>query len=534
MRTAYDYVIVGAGSAGCVLASRLSENPRNEILLIEAGPDDNHPLIAMPVGVGKILGAAARGTGRKSYASLYSISPGANRKPDYWLKGRTLGGSSSVNGMVYMRGVPSDYDRWEELGCTGWGWNTIGRCYREIEHHQLGADAWRGGEGPLHISMSRLDALGRATIAAVVEAGTPRVTDINNIDMEADGGVGPQPCTIWRGRRVSAASAFLRPVRHRANLHVATETEVLGLAFEGSRVTGVKLRGKDAVRTVNARCEIILSAGGIHSPKLLQLSGIGPANILQRHGIAVRVDSSEVGRNLQDHRTVKVVFRLKRGGRNSKLRGLGLAFSALSYGLARRGALTSCIWEVGGMVKTTSDVARPDCQIGVSLFTHDSNGVPKTPAMAIFGYVVRPESRGETMIASPDPAAAPMINANFLTHPWDQQHTISLFRYMRRVAQQPALAPFIAAEVEPGPAAASDEDLVEASFKQGGCGMHVSGTCRMGSDTASVLDPDLRVRGVSGLRVVDTSIMPTLVSGNTNAPAMALAWHAAERIVRGS
>jgi choline dehydrogenase-like flavoprotein len=294
------------------------------------------------------------------------------------------------------------------------------------------------------------------------------------------------------------------------------------------------LRKEDAFHAVIARREVILSAGGIHSPKLLQLSGIGPANILQRHGIQVRVNSPEVGRNLQDHRTVKVVFQLKRGGHNRKLRGLGLVFSALSYGLARRGALTSCIWEVGGLVKTTPDLARPDCQIGVSLFTHDSKGVSKTPAMAIFGYVVRPESRGEILIASADPAAAPIINANFLSHSWDQQHTISLFRHMRRVAQQPALAPHIAAEVEPGPAAASDEDLVEASFKQGGCGMHVSGTCRMGSDAASVLDPDLRVRGVTGLRVVDTSIMPTLVSGNTNGPAMVLAWHAAERIVRGS
>jgi len=254
---------------------------------------------------------------------------------------------------------------------------------------------------------------------------------------------------------------------------------------------------------------------------------------LKTHGIALRVDSPNVGRNAQEHRTVKVSYYLKRGGRNAELRGLGLLLSTLKYGLAGRGALSTCIWEVGGLVKTQPGLDVPDCQIGVTYFTHDKDGIRERPGMGIFGYVVHPRSRGEIAITSADPAALPRITANYLADDYDRSHTVSLFRYMRGLARQPALAPFIEAEDNPGTAASSDDDLVDASFAQGACGNHVSGTCRMGTDEAAVVDPDLRVRGVKGLRVVDTSIMPELVSGNTNGAAMALAWHAAERIREG-
>lgn len=530
MRGSYDYVIVGAGSAGCVLASRLSENPDVEVLLVESGPSDRHPFIDIPLGTGKLMRSEA---GAK-YFSFYQASPGGNREPDFWLKGRTIGGSSSINGMVYMRGFPSDYDRWEERGCTGWGWQTMGRCFREIENHELGASEWRGADGPLRVSMTRLDRLGRATLAAAVEAGTAAVEDINDPDAQLDGGVGSQPCTIWRGRRVSSGRAFLDPARRRRNLDIVTETEVLALEFDGLRATGVRLQGKTGSHTIFARREVILCAGGIHSPKLLQLAGIGPADLLKAHGIEVRVDAPEVGRNLQDHRTIKTVHRLKRGGRNSQLRGAGLVLSALQYVFARRGALATPIWEVGGVVKTLPGLAEPDCQIGVTLFTYDETGVCKEPGIEFYGYVLRPQSRGEIRIASADPAVPPEITTNFLSEQADRVHTASLFRHLRKVAAQPALSSWIGEETLPGPAAASDEELAEASFAQGACAMHVSGTCRMGSDHASVLDPDLKVRGVSGLRVVDTSIMPTLISGNTNGPAMAIAWHAAERILAGS
>jgi choline dehydrogenase len=532
MRDAYDYVIVGAGSAGCVLASRLSEDPKVEVLLAESGPDDNNPLIAMPLGVGRLMGigGSASRDPQKSYISYYTISPGGNRPAEYWLKGHTLGGSSSINGMVYMRGVPSDYDRWEALGCRGWGWQTIGRCFREMESHELGAKEWRGAHGPLRISMSKLDELGRATIAAAVEAGTPAVADINYLEDVSQGGVGPQPCTIWRGRRVSSASAFIEPARHRPNLHVLTDTDVLGIEFNGLTASGVRVRRLDGIRSVIARREVILSAGAIHSPKLLQLAGIGPAAHLKSLGIQLRVDSPNVGRNLQEHRTVKLGFRLKRGGRNGQLRGLGLMMSLLKYALAGRGALTTGIWEVAALVKTMPNLPEPDCQLGTTFFTYDRSGVCKVPGMSFFGYPLRPKSRGELLIASADPSCPPKITTNYLADQYDRIHTVAFFRYIRRLAQQPALAPFVGEEELPGPAAISDDDLVEESFRQGACGQHVSGTCRMGSDEGSVLDTDLRVRGVRGLRVVDTSIMPTLVSGNTNAAAMVLAWHAAERI----
>jgi choline dehydrogenase len=529
VRDAYDYVIVGAGSSGCVLASRLSDNHRNSVLVLESGPEDRNMLLAMPVGIGKLM----RSEAGKSYLSFYEVSPGENRPPNFWLKGRTIGGSSSINGMVYMRGMPSDYERWKALGCEGWGWSAIGRAYRELENHELGANAWRGDGGPLRISMSSLNELGRATLAAAVASGTPAVDDINDIDVAVDGGIGPQPATIWRGRRVSASRAFLDVARRRANVDVAPNTTALAIAFDGRQAKGVRLISADGrVRTVMATRDVILSAGAIESPLLLQRSGIGPASLLRQHGIEVQVHAPEVGCNLQDHRTVKVEFAVKRGSRNSQLRGVGLALSALSYTLAGRGALSTCIWELGGLVKTLPNLAEPDCQIGVTFFTHDRKGVCPQPGIALYGYVLRPESRGTVSIGSADPTVPPRITANFLAEEYDRIHTVSLFRYIRRIAGQPELAPSIMSETIPGPNVTSDDDLIETSFAQGACAMHICGTCRMGTDPTSVVDSDLRVRGVGGLRVVDTSVMPRLVSGNTNGPAMALAWHAAERILR--
>ena len=365
-----------------------------------------------------------------------------------------------------------------------------------------------------------------------MEAGTAEVEDVNDPAAQRHGGVGAQPCTIWRGRRQSSARAFLEPARRRPNLDIVTETEVAGIDFEGRRATGVRLLSGAGARRVAARREVILSAGGIHSPKLLQLAGIGPAELLKAHGIDVRVDAPEVGRNLQDHRTIKTVHRLKRGGRNSQLRMPGLIWSALQYALAGRGALTTPIWEVGGVVKSQPGLDEPDCQVGATLFTYDETGICREPGIEFYGYVLRPASRGEIRIASPDVETPPEIIANFLSEEYDRLHTATLFRHLRSIASQPALSSWIGEEVLPGTDVASDDDLAEASFAQGACAMHVSGTCRMGSDDKAVLDPDLKVRGVEGLRVVDTSVMPRLVSGNTNGPAMALAWHAAERILR--
>jgi choline dehydrogenase len=530
MRDAYDYIIVGAGSAGCVIAARLSEDPGVSVLLVESGPSDDTPYIAMPLGAGKLMGSAGLKRPAKDYLSYYSISPGGNRPSEMWLKGRTLGGSSSINGMVYMRGMPSDYDQWEALGAPGWGWETIGRCFREMEHHELGAGPWRGDAGPLRVSMSRLDELGRATVAAAVEAGSRAVDDINDPDVAKGGVVGAQPRTIWHGRRFSASRAFLKPARRRPNLDVVTGTDVCGIVFDGLTAAGVRTSDKAGERLITARREVVLCAGAIHSPKLLQLAGIGPTGLLRSHGIEVRNDSPGVGRNAQEHRTIRVTFDLKHGGRNHELRGFGLPLSVLKYALAGRGVLSTCIWEVGGLVHTQPGLSAPDGQIGINFLTYDRSGIHGTPGMALAGYVLRPESRGEIAIASADPVVPPNITANFLSTDYDRAHTVSLFHHLRDIARQPALRPWIGAETGPTATAQSDDELIDSSFELGMCANHIAGTCRMGTDERAVVDPDLRVRGVRGLRVADTSIMPTLVSGNTNGPAMAIGWHAAERI----
>lgn len=526
MRPGYDYIIVGAGSSGCVLANRLSQDPRNAVLLVESGPSNRNMLITMPMGMGKLFGPTS------PYISRYMASPGGNRTPEYWMKGRTLGGSSSINGMVYMRGIPEDYDGWAANGCPGWGWDEIGRCFRAIERHELGATADRGGDGPLYVGVAPTrDPATRATIEAARQMGIPIVDDINGPQVAHDGGFGPQTRNIRRGRRVSAATAFLKPVRRRANLDIVTDAEVLSLTFDGRRASGVRLRHQGAERVVTAGREIILSAGGIHSPCLLQVSGVGPAALLQGLGITPILDAPEVGRNLADHRTLSIPHRVRHGGSNLGLRQPWLVWSALDYVLRGKGPLAQSSFVAGGLVKTRPDIDRPDAQIGLAPFTSGREGVSPYPAITLFGYTLRPESRGELAITSRDNSTPPRIDANYMATPHDRQAAIALFRYIRKLAAQPALASLIIEELSPGPAIQDDDALLEASFTYGNTGYHPSGTCRMGSDTGAVLDSSLRVRGLSGLRVVDTSIMPTLVSGNTSGPAMAIAWRAAEIIL---
>ena len=529
MNEQYDYIIVGAGSAGCVLANRLSSRHSVSVLLIESGPDDSNALIAMPRGIGKLL------TPGNPHVWDYKVSRGPRQAEDIWLKGRAIGGSSSINGMVYVRGAPEDYDAWEAAGCTGWGWDNMGRHFVELEDHALGATPERGIGGPLKISVqSSGDPLCEAVLTAGVQAGTPRVDDINLANTAGPGGLGYQTQNIWHGQRYSAAKAFLDPVRNRPNLDVLTLTDVLWINFEDRRATSVTVRDSRGERAIDAGKEIIVCAGAIQSPKLLQLSGIGPAALLESHGIAVVKDAPQVGRNLREHFFLAMQYRVKSHSLNHRFFGLGLLRSVWQYYTGRKGPLTHSAHEIGGFVKTRPELDRPDAQIGISLYSltyGEDEVVPeKQPGLTLGGYFMRPQSQGEVSIRSANPDVPPYICANYLQSATDRAAAISMYRWIRQLASQPALAPFIVGTTTPSADAQSDEEILEAFKQWGGTAYHVSGTCRMGSDAESVLDPSLKVRGVTGLRVVDTSIMPALISGNTNAPAMAIALRAAEII----
>jgi len=525
----FDYIIVGAGSAGCVMANRLSSDLNVSVLLLESGPEHTSPLIAMPRGIGKLL------TPGNPHVWDYQASRGDGMATELWLKGKAVGGSSSVNGMVYVRGAPADYDAWEANGCRGWGWQDMGRQFVAMEDHQLGSTQWRGVGGPLKVTLHPSgDALCDAIISAAADIGVPSVEDTNHVESVTHGGFGYQPQNTWKGQRFSAAKAFLDPVRTRQNLTVITQTCVQRIEFVGKRAVGVQIKGADGLQSVRCSREVLLCAGAIESPKLLQLSGIGPAQLLESLGVPLIKDAPDVGRNLREHVYIAAQFRVTEGSFNHCFGGLGLVRSVLSYFFRKKGPMTHAAHEAGGFVKTHPGLERPDAQIGVSLFSMDGDGktvaIDKLPGITLGGYFMHPQSQGEISIVSADPQVPPKIVANYLSAEADQAAAISLLKWIRKLASQPSLKPYLIEELTPGPQVQSDEEMLAAFRRFGQTAYHVAGTCRMGADEHSVLDPELRVRGVEGLRVVDTSIMPTLVSGNTNAPAMAIAMRAAEII----
>ncbi|NGN62606.1 FAD-binding protein [Streptomyces sp. A7024] len=530
--TPFDYVIVGAGPAGCVLANRLSADPGISVLLIEAGGPDTNPLISVPQGYAQLLGDP-------DTAWHYPTRPfGPAKQTDVWVRGKTLGGSSAVNGMIYNRGNRADYDEWERLGNPGWGWDDVLPVFRTIEDHSLGASALRGADGPLQVSTGDGgDALLEDVLTAGGQLGWRRMRDLNETDEER---LGYATATIRDGRRVTAATAFLHPVTDRPNLSVWPETVVDRVLIEGGRAVGV--RGRQRGQDVEARAgrEVILAAGAIATPKILQLSGVGPAVALRAAGVDVVVDSPNVGARMREHRVFLLQFRLAEDLGYNKMLGTeeGLRDVTAQYQANADGPLAAPSFEIAGFFKTHPELDRPDAQFQIApvSFRPPAPGeavqVEREPGMCCVAYLLRPDSEGSIRITAAGPDAPLDIDPNFFATEHDRTTAVGVLRGIRRLFAAEPLAQRIAHETMPGPGVRTDQEIIDAALTMGSTGFHAIGTCAMGPDDTDVLDPRLRVRGVPQLRVVDASAFPTMISGNLNGPVSALAWHAADLILQ--
>jgi len=529
----FDYVIVGAGSAGCVLANRLSADPSVRVCLLEAGPTDDFELIHTPGAFGFFMFS-------KKYDWSFDAKPDPtvrNGEPIFCPRGKTLGGSSSINGMVYTRGHRADYDDWAALGNPGWGYDDVLPYFRKAETNARGADAYHGGDGPLYVSDSELNyPISKVFIDAAREAGMPMSDDFNGEHYE---GFGAYQFTIKDGRRCSAAVAYLHPAMKRPNLDVRTEAEVLRVEFDGRRATGVTFNHDGHIETVKTTREVILSAGAYGSPQLLMLSGVGAPDELGAHGIDVVHALPGVGKNLQEHFDAAVLVRSKNhGGITLSARGAWqMTAEGVKYYGAQLGKLRSSVTEAGGFLKTDPSLARPDVQMhSVPLLFDDSGRDLKL--MMDDGYschvcCLRPRSRGTVSLASANPSSPPVIDHNYFADPYDLQVLVDGVRLARRILAAPAFDRYRIEEIHPGADKLSDEAIAQACKDRLGIVYHPVGTCKMGPDDRAVVDADLRVHGLESLRVIDASIMPTLVGANTNAPTIMIAEKAADMILAG-
>ena len=525
----FDYVIVGAGAAGCVLANRLSEDPATSVLLLEAGGKDNYIWVKIPVGYLYCIGNP-----RTDWRYKTEAEAGLNGRALNYPRGRILGGCTAINGMIYMRGQARDYDQWRQMGNPGWAWDDVLPYFRRSEAYFGGENTLHGAGGEWRVEKQRLRwELLDAFRDAAEQAGIPKVEDFNRGTNEG--------CAYFHvnqraGWRVSSASAFLRPVLSRKNLTVMTEAQAERVLLDGRRATGVALRRAGVPGRVTARREVVLAAGAIGSPQLLQLSGIGPGELLRGQGIPVVHDLSGVGENLQDHLQLRLVFKVSGVATLNTTAAslLGRAGIALQYALTRSGPMAMAPSQLGLFTKSDPALETPDLQWHIQPLSLDKFGEPLHPFPAFTASVahLRPQSRGHVRIVSPDPAAHPAIQPNYLSAEADRRAAVAGIRRTREIAAQPALARFRPQEFKPGVTIQSDADLARAAGDIGTTIFHPVGTARMGSDAGAVVGPDLRVHGIDALRVVDASVMPTITSGNTSSPTVMIAEKAAD-LIRG-
>ncbi|MFI5717831.1 GMC family oxidoreductase [Nocardia sp. NPDC051750] len=526
----FDYIIVGAGTAGCVLANRLSADSGVTVLLVEAGEQDTDPLIAVPRGFGELLGDPTT-------AWHYPTRPfGPAQQVEYWVRGKVLGGSSSVNGMVYTRGHRADYDALAALGNPGWGWDDMLPVFKAIEDNQFGAAEVRGAGGPLHISSTAsTDPLLEDVITAGTELGWQRVRDLNEADEER---IGYSMATIRDGRRDSAATAFLHPVLDRPNLTLALRTSVDRIVLDSGRAVGVQGRRDGQPVEYHATREVILSAGALATPKILQLSGIGNPETLAAAGVDVVVDSPHVGARMHEHRGFTCQFRLTEDIGYNRLLGTpeGQQQAMTEYQATGGGTMAAPSFDIVGFFKTRPELDRPDAQLLIAPYSirppepGKSIEIEREPGILCVAYMLRPDSEGSVRITAPDPDAPLDIDPGYFATEHDRTTSAQVFRTIRRLFSTAPLANRIDHETAPGPAVRTDQEILDAGLVTGTCAYHAGGTAAMGPDD-EVVDSRLRVRGVTGLRVVDASVLPIMVSGNPNGPVAALSWRAADFIL---
>jgi choline dehydrogenase len=524
---AFDYVVVGAGSAGCVLANRLSEDPKVRVCLLEAGGEDRSFWIHLPIGYGKTMWDE-----RVNWKFQTDPDPYMNQRQIYWPRGKTLGGSSSINGLIYIRGQREDYDHWAALGNSGWSFDEVLPYFIRSEHNQRGASEFHGGSGPLRVSdIGEPHPLIEAFIQGANTLGVPRNDDFNGATQE---GAGYFQLNTWRGWRWSTAKGYLKPARQRPNLTVITRAQATRLQWQGRRATGVEFVQDGQMRVVQAAREVILSAGAIQSPQLLQLSGVGPQDLLRQHGLDVVHHLPGVGENLQDHLQLRLIYECRQPITTNDLMNSwwGRTQLGLRWLLFRKGALAVGINQGGCFMRALPESSSPDIQFHVATLSADMAGGQVHPFSGFTLSVcqLRPASRGSIRIRSADPLQAPSIQANYLSHALDCRTAVAALRSARAIAESEPMQDFMRSEFKPGVAVQSDEELLAFARAQGATIFHPSGTCSMGQGSMDVVDERLRVHGVQGVRVVDCSAMPTLVSGNTNAPVVMMAEKAADMI----